>query len=229
MHRHSLSVTVIVTLLCLALATPALAAQVNMKKVKKWPELDQVWARSLDAWMTDEELKLFLQIKTTEERKQFLVDAGYWRLWKKIDKDMVPNIIKGDVLKGMNKDEVFMCWDKPAKIRKDFRKDAYVDVLNYEFEIDRKGREFLMRKDSKTAYRNEIVTKYVYMYNGKVFDVVYAGEEEAGLATFSVDQEPTDEPAPDSDEEPAPAEEPGATDDAVESDGKPSEGTEDAE
>jgi len=196
MHRPSFSITALTALLCLCLATPALAGQVNMKKLKKWPELDRTWARSFDAWMTDEELKLFLQIKTTEERQKFLVDAGYWKIWKKIDKEMVPNIIKGEVLNGMTKDEVFMCWDKPKKIRKDFRKKAYVDVLNYEFEVDRKGREFLLRADSQTAYRNEIITKYVYMYNGQVFDIVYAGQEEDALEDLPIPDEPAEE-APD--------------------------------
>jgi len=196
-----------VVLLAVAVAVPAIAGQVNMRKIKKWPELDQAWARSFDAWMSDEELKIFLKLKSTDERRDFLTQAGYFKKWKKIDKEMLPHVIKGDVVKGMNKDEVFMCWDKPEKIRKDFRRDAYVDVMNYKFEIDRKGREFIMREDSKTAYKNENITKFVYMYNGKVFSIVYEGEEENVMDDLPIEAkpEPADEqpPADDAAEEAA--------------------------
>ena len=190
-------------LLALALALPAVAGQLNMKKVKKWPELDRAWARSFDAWMSDDELDVFVKLKTTEERKDFLVKAGYWKKWDKIEDEMLPYVIKGEVVRGMSKDEVFMCWDKPEKIRKDFRRDAYVDVMNYKFEIDRKGREFLSPKNSKTAYKNENITKFVYMYNGKVFSIVYEGEEENVMDELPIKEQPAP-PA----EEPPPAEAP---------------------
>ena len=200
MKRNTLSIVLVCTTLIIALVTPAMAGQVHPRKIKKWPEVDRAWARSFDAWMTDEELGIFLKLKTTDQRKDFLTEAGYWKLWKKIEDEMLPNVIAGDVVNGMTKDEVFMCWDKPKKIRKDFRKNAYVDVLNYEFEIDRKGREFLLRQDSQTAYKNEIVTKYVYLYNGKVFSIVYAGEEENVFDELPVEENATPAPPP-----PAPA------------------------
>jgi len=192
-----------VTLLVLALALPAVAGQVNMKKVKKWPALDQAWARSFDAWMSDEEVAVFIKLKSTDERKDFLEKAGYWKIWDRIEDEMLPYVLKGEVIKGMTKDEVFMCWDKPEKIRKDFRRDAYVDVMNYKFEIDRKGREFLSPKNSKTAYKNESITKFVYMYNGTVFSIVYEGEEENAMDELPVKAQP-EPPA----EEPPPAEAP---------------------
>ncbi len=208
-YKRMLS-TVSVVLLALAVAMPAVAGQINMRKVKKWPTLDQAWARSFDAWMSDEELAVFIKLRSTDERRDFLTQAGYFKKWKKIDEEMLPHVIKGEVVKGMNKDEVYMCWDKPEKIRKDFRRDAYVDVLNYKFEIDRKGREFIMRQDSKTAYKNEIVTKFVYMYNGKVFSIVYQGEEENVMDELPI----ADEPEP-------PAEEPAAQPPAAEEAAKP--------
>ncbi|MBJ92859.1 MAG: hypothetical protein CMP23_00130 [Rickettsiales bacterium] len=198
--------------LVLALAAPALAGQVNPRKIKKWPELDKVWARSFDAWATDEELDVFVKLKSTDERKEFLKKIGFWKKWKKIDEEMMPNIMAGEVVRGMNKDEVFMCWDKPVKIRKDFRRNAYVDVLNYRFEIDRKGREFLSPKDSKTAYKNELITRFVYMYNGKVFSIVYEGEEEDVMDELPIKdaQGPAAQPEASPEEAQAPSgEEPG--------------------
>ncbi len=163
-------------LLCVSVATPAFAGRVNMKKLKKWPDEDKVWARAFDVWMTDDEVKVFEKLRTTEERRSFLEQAGYWQMWEDIDDEMMPNIMEGKVVKGMNQDEVYMCWDKPAKIRKDFKKDAYVDILYYPFEIDRKGNEFLLVEGSPTAYKNDEVTYYVYMDNGSVFTVVEEGE-----------------------------------------------------
>ncbi len=99
-------------------------------------------------------------------------------------------VIEGEVVPGMNKDEVFMCWDKPKKIRKDFKRDAYVDVLNYEFERDRKGREFLLRPDSQTSYKNEVFTRFVYMHNGLVFSIVEEGQEENVMDDLPVEDKP---------------------------------------
>jgi hypothetical protein len=201
MHIHKVLKSIPVALLVLALSSPALAGQVNMKKIKKWPALDQAWARSFDAWMSKEELAVFIKLKSTDERKDFLEKAGYWKIWDRIEDEMLPYVLKGEVIKGMTKDEVFMCWDKPEKIRKDFRRDAYVDVMNYRFEIDRKGREFLSPPDSKTAYKNESITRFVYMYNGRVFSIVYEGEEEDAMDDLPIKAKP-EPPA----EEPAPAE-----------------------
>lgn len=208
MHRFLLSLTI--TLIAITLAFPALAGQVNLRKIKKWPELDRAWARSFDAWMSDEELSVFIKIKTTEERQDFLKKAGYWKKWDKIDDEMLPNVLKGEVVRGMTKDEVFMCWDKPEKIRKDFRRDAYVDVMNYKFEIDRKGREFLSPKDSKTAYKNEVITKFVYMHNGKVFSIVYEGEEENAMDELPIKAAPEPTPEPEAEPAAAPEEPPAA-------------------
>jgi len=205
MNRFFLFLTI--TLLSIGLTAPALAGQVNPRKIKKWPALDQAWARSFDAWMSDEELDVFIKLKTTDERKDFLKKAGHWKKWDKIEDEMLPNVIKGEVVRGMNKDEVFMCWDKPAKIRKDFRRDAYVDVMNYKFEIDRKGREFLSPANSKTAYKNEVITKFVYMYNGKVFSIVNEGEEENVMDELPIKEAPKPTPEPEAE---APSEEPAA-------------------
>jgi hypothetical protein len=170
-----------------ALSAPsAEAALVSPGQIKKWPEEDAAWARSFDLWMSDDELKIFVGLKTSEERREFVKKAGYLKKWEDIDEEMLPFVMKGEVVPGMSQDLVYMCWDKPAKIRKDFKKDAYVDVLNYEFERDRKGREWLLRPDSQTSYKNEIVTKYVYMFNGKVWRVIYAGEEESILDELPV-------------------------------------------
>jgi len=167
----------LIILLCLSITTPALAGRVNMKKIKKWPDADKVLARSFDVWMTDDEVKVFEKLSTTEERKQFLEQAGYYRMWESIDEEIMPAVVEGKVVKGMTQDDVYMSWDKPVKIRKDFKKDAYVEILYYTFEIDRKGNEFLLVDGSQTAYKNDEVTYYVYMDNGRVFAVVEAGQE----------------------------------------------------
>jgi hypothetical protein len=159
----------------------AAAASYSPKKVKKWPELDRAWARSFDVWMTAEEIEIFQKLATTPERQQFLEGTGYMKMWESIPEEMLPSVIEGKVLPGMTQDQVYMVWDKPLKIRKDFKKDAYVDVLHYDFEVDPKGREFLYLETSQTAYKNEILTRYVFMHNGKVFRVVKAGEEEGVL------------------------------------------------
>ncbi len=187
--------TVLTMFLILTFATPALAGQVNLRKIKKWPAIEQTYAKVFDAWMSDDELDILLKMKRSEERIGFLTKLGYLKKWEDVDEEIQPIIAKGEVIVGMTQDHVYMSWDKPAKIRKDFRKDAYVDVLNYEFERDRKGREFVLRDDSQTSYKNEIFTRFVYLYNGKVFRVVDEGDEEDVLDALPTVDAPEDAPA----------------------------------
>lgn len=182
------------------------AGRIDPKKLKKWPEEDRLWARLFDVWMTDDETKLFTSLTTTEDRKKFLVDTKYWDKWTDVEKEVQPLVRVGDVVEGMTQDEVYMCWDKPVKLRKDFRKSAYVEVLYYDFERDRKGREFLLIEGSETAYNNEVFTRLVYIYNGKVFRVVLEGEEEGVLDQLPEPKAPMAAPAPA--EETTPAEAP---------------------
>ena len=218
--------TILTLFLVLTFATPALAGQVNLKKIKKWPAIEQTYAKAFDAWMTDEELDVLLKMKVSEERIAFLTKLGYLKRWNDVDEEIQPVIARGEVINGMTQDQVYMAWDKPAKIRKDFRKDAYVDVLNYEFERDRKGREFVLREDSQTSYKNEVFTRFVYLYNGRVFRVVEEGFEEDVLDELPV-TEPEGEPTPPTDE-PAEGDEPTAEGDepTAEGDEPPAEGDE---
>lgn len=169
--------------LLLGAVPQAEAARVNVKKIKKWPAEDRSWAIALDSWMNDEEMKVFSKLKTTDERKEFLVKSGHWQRWEtlleKHEDELVEAIVAQRVVPGMTQDEVYMAWDKPLKIRKDFIKEAYVEVLWYQFEIDRKGHEFLSWEESPTAYKNETFIKYVYMLDGEVWKVVEAGQEES--------------------------------------------------
>jgi hypothetical protein len=168
----------------------AFAGTFKLKKIKRWPAEDKSWALALDAWMTTEELDILIKLKTTEERQSFLKEAGYWRLWEEVRDEYREAVLSQTVIKGMNKNEVFMAWDKPRKIRKDFRRDAYVDVLNYEFERDRKGKEFVLRPDSQTAYKNENFIRFVYMFNGEVFAIVDEGYEEDVMDELPVEDKP---------------------------------------
>jgi hypothetical protein len=173
-------------LIAIAFLLPAAAADaaiVNERKIKRWSDEDKQLVRALDVWMSDEEMKIFVKLKTSQERGNFLKETGYFKRWEdlaeKRDTTAFEAIKRGEVVNGMSKDEVFMAWDKPMKIRDEFKREAYVKVLWYEFEIDRKGREFLVRPDSETAYKNEIITRHVYLYNDSVHAVVEAGTEEA--------------------------------------------------
>ena len=201
---RTLRIIAILTAACIfGSAALASAATVNLRKLKRWPAEDQAWARALDSWMSQDEANIFVKLKTTDERKDFLHETGYWRIWDEIEEEMLPHVIAGEVVKGMTKDEVFMTWDKPKKIRKDFRRNAYVDVFNYEFERDRKGKEFVLRPDSQTSYKNEVFTRFVYMHNGLVFAIVDEGYEEDVMDELPVADKPEVTPAP----EPEPASE----------------------
>lgn len=193
----------IAVLLILSFAVPSLAiagqiTHAQKRKMKKWPDLERTLVYAYDAWMSAEEIDIVTKMKNSEERMSFMTELGWVKKWKedlKNEDEIRAAIERQEVIEGMNQDQVFMAWDKPAKIRKDFRKDAYVNVLNYEFERDRKGKEFRLWPDSESAYRNEVFTRYVYMYNDKVFRIVDAGSEEDVMDDLPV-EEPAPEPAP---------------------------------
>jgi len=203
-------------LAALLLPAAAFSAEpVNLKKIKKWPALEQTLVKAFDSYMSQEELDLLVKMKTSDERLEFIKKLGYMDIWEgEVSDEAKPRIAAAEVVEGMTVDEVKMAWDLPKKIRKDFRKDAYVDVMNYEFEVDRKGREFLLRPDSQTAYKNDVFVKLVYIYNGTVFRVVESGSEENVM-----DELPIDEPAAPAPEEETPA---------APADGAPAEGAEPA-
>ena len=208
--------TFLILAIFLATSSLAFAGTLNLKKIKRWPDQDKVWAIAMDAWMTNEELDVFIKIKDSDERKSFLKKVGYWRLWEEVRDEYREAVTEQQVIKGMNKNEVFMAWDKPKKIRKDFRRDAYVDVLNYSFERDKKGREFVMRPDSQTAYKNENFIRFVYMFNGEVFAIVDEGDEEDVMEELP-GQDPAEEATPAPEAPAAEGEESPQTDPAPES------------
>lgn len=188
----------LIALLTIAVATPAFAGKANVKKLsKKWPKEDVAWARSFDVWMSDEELDVFVKLKTTEERKQFLTQAGYWKMWEDIDDEMLPNVIEGKVVEGMTRDEVLMCWDKPEKIRKDFTREAYVNELHYKFEYDRKGNKKRLEGDE---YNKDIEVMIVLELDGLVAAIVntedLAATRDAAIAEKKAAEEARKEAKP---------------------------------
>ena len=225
------AVLLIISFLLPAASSAAQLTTPELRKMKKWEPQERTLVRAYDAWMSQEELDIVLGLKTSAERVDFMAKLGWVEKWKNDLKDLddiQAAIERQDVIEGMNQDQVFMAWDKPAKIRKDFKKEAYINVLNYEFERDRKGREFLSAPDSQTAYKNELFIKYVYMHNDRVFRIVNEGEEEdvmddLPLATPAEEKAPEEAPAPSDDAAPdaAPADDPVPADEGAE--GTPAE------
>jgi hypothetical protein len=202
----------IAILLIAALFVPSvvMAGQISTpqkkKMMKKWGATERTLVLAYDAWMRQEEIDIVLGLKTDAERMDFMKELGWVEKWKndlKNEEEIQAAIERQEVIEGMNQEQVFMAWDKPAKIRKDFKKEAYINVLNYEFERDRKGKEFRLVPDSQTSYKNEVFLKFVYMYNDAVFRIVNEGEEEDVLDDLPVEAkpEPTPEPEPEPDAE----------------------------
>lgn len=194
-----IAVLLIVSVLLPSVAPAAQVSTAQKRKMKKWGAEERTLVLAYDAWMSPEEIDIVLGLKTSAERMDFMARLGWVEKWKndlKDQDDIRAAIERQEVIEGMNQDQVFMAWDKPAKIRKDFKKTAYINVLNYEFERDRKGREFRLVPDSQTSYKNEVFVKYVYMHNDRVFRVVNEGEEEAVMDELPGSDAPEATPAP---------------------------------
>ncbi len=170
--------TLLASLLVMALVAPV-AWGANLESLfKKLPDEDRHLFRALRVFMTPEEQEVYLTtLKTSAERKDFLVETGYWNKWEELPVEQRQPVLDQKVLPGMDRDALWMTWGKAYKIRKDVQDNFYVDIYYYRWEKEKKGREFISTPDSPSSYKNQSFDRLVYMYNGVVVDVLTEGED----------------------------------------------------
>ncbi|MFT4978716.1 MAG: hypothetical protein ACI8S6_004626 [Myxococcota bacterium] len=115
-------------------------------------EFDHYYA--LRVFMSEEQKKTFLKLKTEEERNAFLESAGLWDKFYSYDDDERQEIIAGDVQVGWTKDKLYMAWGAPYdRARLVGRQATRSERLTYRFEEQEDGVILLWEEGSKTAYK----------------------------------------------------------------------------
>lgn len=130
---------------------------------------------ALRVWFPSEkDEKVFLKLKTEEERNQWLKDRGYWERFYKYDQAMRDDIVGGLVAMGWPYDAILMAWGAPhQKMRLPGRKATRAEMYVYKFEITDDGSVMVWAPKSKESYK--AVGKYrmeLYVDDGVLTEIV---------------------------------------------------------
>ena len=168
--------TPVALLLALSWMVPANAAKID-KLMKKLPDEDRQVITALLVFMVEDEVDAYFELDDTASRMAYLDETGYLRKWEGIRDEFRPHVIRREVVKGMNRDELWMTWGKPVQIRQTFYEKAYVDIYTYFFFEDRKGEAIpTPDRDDPRSYNRPQWEMNVYFHNGRVVQILEEGE-----------------------------------------------------
>jgi hypothetical protein len=110
--------------------------------------------RALRVFMSEDEQKDFLKLKTGEERTAWLQEKGLYDKFWTHPEDVRKQIVEGDVELGWSREMVYMAWGAPfQKLRLTGRPYQRSEMLVYRFEIDKHGTATPMSDAKKTDYK----------------------------------------------------------------------------
>ena len=109
---------------------------------------------ALRVYMSEEERKTYLKMKTKEERNAFLKSKELWDLFYKYDQDVRDAIVAGEVREGWTRDMLEMAWGAPYERQRAVGRQAQrSEKFIYRFEQQPDGMILLWESNSKTAYK----------------------------------------------------------------------------
>ena len=137
-----------------ALAAALLLSGCMGAKIKRLSEAERGHYYALQVYMSEDQQKAFLKLKTEDERNQYLKDQGLYERFYKYEPHIRDAIIAGEVREGWTEDQVFMAWGKPYDRRRlTGRPASRSELFVYRFEVDPEGIIRVWTPDSKTAYK----------------------------------------------------------------------------
>lgn len=109
-------------------------------KIDKLSEQEQTEYRVFRAFMTDDDQKAWLKMKTADERTAWLKDHKLWEKFYALGADEQDLVVKGKVAIAWSRDQVYMAWGAPfQKQRLTGREAQRSELLVYRFEVDKDG------------------------------------------------------------------------------------------
>jgi hypothetical protein len=109
-------------------------------KISRLTDDEYAEYRALRVFLSDDDEKAWLKLKTGDERTQFLKDKGLYDKFWSLPEETRKAIVEGDVQLGWKGEMVYMAWGPPfKKMRLTGRDASRSELLIYRFEIDKNG------------------------------------------------------------------------------------------
>jgi hypothetical protein len=129
---------------------------------------------ALKPFMSDDQRKEYLKLKTEDERTNWLKSHKFYDMFYKYDDHIREQIVAGAVQNGWSKDMVLMSWGAPFDKRAlAGRPAARSEMLVYRFEKHDDGSILVYVPGSKTEYKaTDRFRRLVYLDNDVVTEIV---------------------------------------------------------
>lgn len=129
---------------------------------------------ALRPFMTEDDKKAYLKLKTEDERNQWLKDKGLWDTFYKYDENIRQAIVDGAVRTGWTEEMVYMAWGAPYDSQKlTGRHASKSQLLVYRFEKHEEGVVLVWMPGSKTDYKAiDHFRREVYIDDNVVSEIV---------------------------------------------------------
>lgn len=165
----------------LMLGAPSVAVAGKLDKLSQ-EEVDTFHA--LVPFMSDDQEKLYLKLKTADERTALLKEAALvggseaarnlYDLWYRFDAETRAAITAGDVKPGWTQDMMFMAWGEPFnRNRLTGRNATRSELFQYRFEVAEDGSVLVWVPKSKASYKAvDAFQLDVYVDDGRIAEIV---------------------------------------------------------
>ncbi len=144
------------------------------RKVKRLSDAEFEHYYALRPFMTEEQRKTYLKLKTEEERNAYLKELGLWDRFYKYPEDVREEIVAGNVQVGWTKDMLEMAWGRPFDKGFLIGADTYrAERWVYRFETQPDGTILVWTPDSKTAHKSiRNFRREVIMHDDKIVEII---------------------------------------------------------
>lgn len=159
--------------LLIALAL-SLSADAGMKgRIKKLGDAEFDHFYALRPYLTEDQKKEWLKLKTSEERDAWLKERGLWDRFYKYDPQTRSQIVNGKVEIGWTKDMLEMSWGTPFDVQRlPGRQATRSELWVYRFEGHEGGAAILWEPGSKTKYKAiRLFVKEVTLDDDKIVSI----------------------------------------------------------
>lgn len=143
-------------------------------RVKRLSDTEFSHYYALKPFMSDDQRKEYLKIKTEDDRNAWLKSKGLWDVFYKYDEHIREAIVAGAVQVGWTKEMVLMSWGAPFDKRSlAGRPSPRSELLLYRFEKHEDGTILVFLPGSKTEYKAiDRFRREVYVDNDVVSEIV---------------------------------------------------------
>ena len=124
------------------------------RRVKHLEDAEFSHYGALKVWMTEEERKAYLKLKSEANRNAYLVELGLWNRFYDLPAALQQAVILGEVEVGWTKEMVLMSWGRPHDFQKLVGREAKrSERYVYRFELHEGGVVYVWRPEHKTDYK----------------------------------------------------------------------------